>query len=548
MQKLLKFFAIFVSFSFLINLIPQRVFADVGEVPSINGIITAGDKTDSIEMKDEKVIFDIRYGDENSPFYQDYMEDDMKVYALYAHVSADFTMRNISSDEELLQLMFPVQCNFPDLDYFEPDSKNNQALNFIVKVDGKDVEYDYAVYDIESFKNADDWDYESTLVIEFPVSFKTNVDTSISVEYDARLVNEPKSMYGTFNYIMETGSHWSGNIGSGQVIFQFPGDISESMFSSYNDFFEMEEDMLVWNFTNLEPDENYNIKVSYAPKLMNAWEDKETYIEDISSFGDSEFMFDEENTPEGYFFGFTYRLEGNVSYLVQDMEEGATNGWFAESSGGKNPWFMLDLDAIYKIDSMDILPSIAMEAYSDAGDSEMFYDVFERPKQVKLSYSDGTSEVVDLTDSKGEIQTLDIDPVETSSVKIEILDTYPTYNGESEVLGIARVAFGVGEKVGEKQVGEETDGGVNLMPQVSDDRSGLEKFWDKNQLGIIMFGGGFLLLVSGVTASVVSKKKGKTAKNIEVKEEGTKEKVEKPEKKQNLGNEEVSSGREDEVK
>ena len=80
---------------------------------------------------------------------------------------------------------------------------------------------------------------ENMIAAVFPVNFPASSETAIQIEYDLRAVTEPKTPSLSLEYMMQTGSHWAGTIGSGKVIFEFwqPVD-SKSALSYVNDFFQ----------------------------------------------------------------------------------------------------------------------------------------------------------------------------------------------------------------------------------------------------------------------------------------------------------------------
>ena len=195
----------------------EASFADVGELPEPGGLVTPGDKTDEIRMKSESVLFSVRPNDGTFP--QEEAE-------YYAHVTADFVMENPTSKAVSKDLFFPFHSWFDLPMYQDPaNAVMRQAANEKVLIDGKGVQTRYAELAISP--------KEGMVAVEFPVTFPAGSETAIRVEYDVRAVHEPKTPSLSFEYMMQTGSHWAGTIGSGRVIFEFwrPVD-SKSVFSS----------------------------------------------------------------------------------------------------------------------------------------------------------------------------------------------------------------------------------------------------------------------------------------------------------------------------
>ncbi|MBN2015260.1 hypothetical protein JW766_00295 [Candidatus Dojkabacteria bacterium] len=488
--------------------------ADVGEAPSEGGIIVPGEKTDKVEMIYEKVVYDIQEETKDSPFYQgDFNESDVWVRH-YAQVSAEFKMKNTSSKDEVMDLMFPIPANYIDLDYFKPEDKMNPAINFMVYVDNKASDFEYEVYDMYSFMNTPNFPEEKVIAIKFPVTFKANLETNIKVEYDARLVFEPKSIYGTFNYIMETGADWSGSIGSGEIIFSFPSDISSSMFDTYNEGFKIEGNELVWKFSNLEPGPEDNIKVSYAPSLLGIWDQRDESLEDLVSGGDMDVQLDKVKAPAGYDFGFYYMREGNVVNLLrtEKEEEGPSDGWFADLTGPEAPFVLYEFDAVYRVDTLNVTQAISQPVFALDGSSYgSRYDIFSTAKTLKLTFSDGSSITLNLENLPTEEQVLEFEKVETSSVKVEFVGVYPNHAGETDVLGIARMNLDVGGYVRAKEAVEDKDDQVRDTGSTTEDKEEgnfFQKYFVVFTVAVVIVAGTILIVVVLILVKTKKKKTG----------------------------------------
>ncbi|GAI21094.1 unnamed protein product, partial [marine sediment metagenome] len=245
MKKLILWFVpVVLSIAGLIWISNINISADVGVPPSPGGIIIPGDKTTEIEMTREKVVFDIKVEDKDSPFYPFYREVDFETWVEhYAHVTAEFEMTNVSSTDEEMELMFPVPYDFGgNFDYFKPDDKWSPTMNLKVLVNRKEKDFTYNILKLRGLEELGPfYSREDVIGVKFSVKFEANKTTDITIEYDTKPAHDPKSMYRTFIYVMETGSHWKGKIGLGEIIFKFPGDITETAFKSYNNEFEISQ-------------------------------------------------------------------------------------------------------------------------------------------------------------------------------------------------------------------------------------------------------------------------------------------------------------------
>ena len=225
-------------------------WADVGELPEPGGLVTPGDKTDEIRMKSESVLFSVRPND--GTFEQVGVE-------YYAQVAADFVIENLSSNDVSKDLFFPFHSTL-GLEAFEDPlyAQVTQAKDVQVLVGGREVPVSYAELVLSS--------QQKVIAAVFPVSFPAGSETTIQIRYDIRAVYEAKSPLLGFRYLMETGSHWAGTIGSGEVRFEFWRPVhSKTDLGSVNPFFEVQNGDLVWRFADLEPDPSHNIAVSFNP-------------------------------------------------------------------------------------------------------------------------------------------------------------------------------------------------------------------------------------------------------------------------------------------
>jgi len=229
-------------------------WADVGELPETGGLVTPGDKTDDIRMASETVVFSVRPND--GTFEEKGVE-------YYAHVTADFVMQNLSSKAVSKDLFFPFHSTLELAGFEDPALvEYRQAKNAKVLVEGGEVQVSYAGLALSS--------QEKLIAAVFPVDFPAGEETTIQIQYDLRAVYEAKSSLLGFRYLMETGSHWAGTIGSGEVRFQFWRPVeSKTDLSSVNDFFEVRDGNLEWRFADLEPDRSHNITVTFDPARLS---------------------------------------------------------------------------------------------------------------------------------------------------------------------------------------------------------------------------------------------------------------------------------------
>jgi hypothetical protein len=186
-------------FTFLLAVVllafPGEALADIA--PPINppgSNVQPGGESTQVRMETEKVVLEV-------------LDDRQEQGLGKAHVTADFIMSNLSSDEETMQVRFPISANNGRDDYPE-------ITGVVVKVDSKPVTTNIASYNEPS--------YYPELVpwVEFVVTYPPSVDVAISVAYD--LQGSGYYPYTAFYYLLETGTGWKDTIGKAEIILRLP--------------------------------------------------------------------------------------------------------------------------------------------------------------------------------------------------------------------------------------------------------------------------------------------------------------------------------------
>ncbi|MEA1936553.1 MAG: hypothetical protein U9N04_00370 [Patescibacteria group bacterium] len=422
--------------------------ADVGEAPDPGGLITPGNKIDGIEMKAEKVVFEVKKNDDGT-----FNENT----SCYAYVTADFVMKNLTDQKITKKLFFPFHLN-GEVEWLETVA---QAKNTKVTINQKEVDTSY-----EQFVLPREQSFEVVAGI-FDADFSPNSETDIRVEYDLRAVNEPKSFVVSFEYLMETGSHWAGAIGSGEIIFDFWRDLDSTIVffdTSGSDFkvsgtlgietdideiFEIENGDLVWNFTDLEPDETHNIKISFVPKNIDIWAERPIYIKNIQDSISEREIYLPAGVRTGEVFPGGEMAEINPINLL-----GKGSGWLIEQKENVfNEWVKFKFNGIYKIKQLKIKTGVLQTTW----EVEHFYDTFKRPKTMTIVFSDGTFQKVVLNDTPNEFQKVELLDNPTSSVKFLFQDAYSGVGDGNDYFGVGKIEFAGVEKIAEIAENEEEE-------------------------------------------------------------------------------------------
>jgi hypothetical protein len=232
---------------------PQPVHADVAPPENPPGANPQpGSQTTQVRMQAETVVMVVRSQSVNSSPAQ-------------AEVSADFTMHNLGSTDEHLDVRFPLSFwdgesdgfgNFPEI----PD--------LTASVDGRSVTTQRVLFAAK--------DGTSIPWAVFSVTFPAGKDVHIQVKYTQD--GYGYSPYVAFRYILETGAGWKDTIGSADLIVRLPYDANDvnvviydfTGFSGATRNFTLAGKELRWHYDNLEPTTENNLSVSLV--IPEVWQ------------------------------------------------------------------------------------------------------------------------------------------------------------------------------------------------------------------------------------------------------------------------------------
>jgi|CXWL01.1.fsa_nt_gi hypothetical protein len=250
---MLRKFIVFLAFALILisAFPPKAAHADVAppEAPPGTNLIP-GNETTQVRMVAETVILTIS-------------KDPADSREATAKTEAIFTMRNLGTVEENMQVRFPLSFfngnsdgfgNFPEID------------SIAVKIDGKTIQ---TKKENQPFFNSD-LSYRERDEIPwavFEVSFPPSQDVTIEVTYTVNGFGYYP--YENFKYILETGAGWNGTIGAADVIVRLPYEVNKQNVwaegvTGYTDPTQggvMSGSEIRWHFEELEPTWENNIQV-----------------------------------------------------------------------------------------------------------------------------------------------------------------------------------------------------------------------------------------------------------------------------------------------
>ncbi|HUH98833.1 MAG TPA: hypothetical protein VLZ89_15840 [Anaerolineales bacterium] len=192
MKRIFAALLLLVMFAF-----PSAALADVAPPANPPGSnLQPGTETTQVRMMAESVLIDVK--------------NDTSANSLgSAAVTADFTMRNLGSNDESMAARFPISADNGFGQYPE-------ITNLAITVNGKKISYRRASYpDVRSQGQNVPW-------AEFEVAFPSGQDVGIEVVYNLAGSGYPDLPYSSYYYILETGAGWQGTIGSADITLRLP--------------------------------------------------------------------------------------------------------------------------------------------------------------------------------------------------------------------------------------------------------------------------------------------------------------------------------------
>ena len=233
---------------------PSNVHADVAppfNPPGSN--LQPGAEATQVRMQAETVVIEVQ-------------SDSTPQSLGSAHVTADFSMHNLGTEDESMAVRFPISDDNGRGEYPE-------IANLTITVNGDRVSYRRVDYPGVSYPN------EKVPWAEFDVTFPAGQDVSIHVTYD--LDGSGYYPYTAFYYILETGAGWKDTIGSADVILRLPYEASPQNViiglqigwaeTTPGGVFHGNE--VRWHFENFEPGQNQPVQnMEFALVAPSAWQ------------------------------------------------------------------------------------------------------------------------------------------------------------------------------------------------------------------------------------------------------------------------------------
>jgi len=212
-----------------------------------------GNESTNVRMMAETVLVDI---DGTSPLDEG-----------LAKVTATFTMRNLGDVDESMDVRFPLDQTTTWGNLCKATAPQFPTIaDLKVKVNGQSsaTQKTYETITLPTLEEP-----YPTITIpcweHFPVSFPVGKDIIIEVIYTTEPYHDWDASY-VYSYILETGVGWRGTIGSADIIFRLPYDLSDSNFySCHPSDCTINEKKIYWHYEDFEPTSNIGISMLPPP-------------------------------------------------------------------------------------------------------------------------------------------------------------------------------------------------------------------------------------------------------------------------------------------
>lgn len=328
---------------------PKTAHADVAppEAPPGTNLIP-GNETTQVRMVAETVTLTIS-------------KDPADSRESIAKTEAVFTMRNLGTAEEKMQVRFPLSFfngnsdgrgNFPEIE------------SITVKIDGNPVQ---TKKENQPFFNSESSYQERDEIpwAVFDVSFPPDQDVTLEVTYTVN--GYGYYPYEKFKYILETGSGWNGTIGSADIIVRLPYEVSDQNIwlsgeSGYGETTQggvLSGNELRWHFDDLEPTAENNIQVIVVTPSL--WESVLKETETVTT-----------NPEDGEAWG---RLAKAYKEIARQSK-----GWLRDDPAGRG-LFELSRSAYERCLALLPKDSLWQYGYADLLWSHYYFDIYMSGKE-----------------------------------------------------------------------------------------------------------------------------------------------------------------------
>ena len=197
-----------------------------------------------------------------------------------AQVTAQFFMQNLGTVTERMNVRFPMNHSYYDLDYelenreeFCNYSPYPSLQDLKVWVDGKNAATEISYQTMEDYWGPTDENgaVKSVRVpcwAHFEVTFPPNQEVEVKVAYTVS--GYDFNGYGSgavqFAYVLGTGAGWNGTIGKADIVARLPYEVNElNVLACYPDDCRLSGMEVSWYFEDFLPEGNLELQIVRTP-------------------------------------------------------------------------------------------------------------------------------------------------------------------------------------------------------------------------------------------------------------------------------------------
>jgi tetratricopeptide (TPR) repeat protein len=251
---------LFVILFVILLAFPSAAHADIAppaQPPGSN--LQPGDEATQVRMLSETVLIEVQAGAPAKSLGQ-------------AHVTADFTMRNLGQAVESMAVRFPISASDGWFNF-------NELRDLQVKVDDRSVS-------TRRISGEDPYGSSSEVPwAEFDVDFPAGSDVQVEVRYTLEASGEYPFVW--FKYILASGAGWKDSIGSADIIVRLPyaANNQNVLLEDDEGYFgttrggSISENEIRWHYEDLEPEVPDNFEINLV--MPSAWEQVLTEQENV---------------------------------------------------------------------------------------------------------------------------------------------------------------------------------------------------------------------------------------------------------------------------
>ena len=243
-----------------------------------------------------------------------------------AKVWAEFMMKNMGEESEILMVRFPLSVNDGHFNFPEIDDFHVYADNVMLDTDPLQMPGDHG---------------DTIQWVHFEVNFPPGEIVELEVDYT--LDGTGEYPFVAYYYLLETGAGWFDTIGSGDVMINLPFPANEKTifidtspgWGGTTPGAVLEDNQVSWHFEDLEPTNADNISISMV--WPSAWHKVELERQNVTS---------RPNDGETW---------GRLGKIYKEL--GKQRKTFRDDPGGE-ALFQLSLEAYEK--ALELLPEDAL--------------------------------------------------------------------------------------------------------------------------------------------------------------------------------------------